>query len=72
MVIGLIGFLVVIQIACIGFLTFAARERHVKAIRYRRQRDCLYKYFNIYAEKFFLFEPLPQKSWKVLNEIESK
>ena len=72
MVIGLIGFLVVIQIACIGFLTFAVRERHVKAIRYCRHRDCLYEHFNIFAEKFFLFEPLPKELVRVLDEIEGK
>ena len=68
----IIGFLIVIQIACIGFLTFAACESHVKAIRYRRHRDCLYEHFNILAEKFFPFQMLPQELVQVLDEIEGK
>jgi hypothetical protein len=44
--------------------------RRVRKLRY--QRDILHKHFNVFAEKFFLFYPLPKDLIEVLDEIEGK
>lgn len=62
----------ILQLICILGLFSLSVIGAVNAKRYRHQRNCLYKYFNTYSERYFLYERLPDDLVEVLSEIEKE
>lgn len=64
--------LLVISFACCLISTVVTCEGIVEIRKLRRQRDCLHKHFDAFAEKYFFYEPLPEDLIEVLNQIEGR
>ena len=68
----MISFLLCFFVVLSFVLSIYAFMDQRKIRRYRRQRNCLHKHFNICAEKHFPFWALPKELVQVLDEIERK